>query len=88
MHLITGRGIRSIAKLVAGALVAAQVMLVAYAMRVDAAAPSIDVPPSLTPLYATVGAPPAAPRPCVTAWLSALVAASPPYALARCVWRI
>jgi len=51
--------------------------------------PTVDVPPALlTPLYATVGAPAVAPRPCVTAWLSALVAASPPHAIAHCVWRI
>ena len=51
--------------------------------------PTVDVPPALlTPLYATVGAPAVSPRPCVTAWLSALVAASPPHAIAHCVWRI
>jgi hypothetical protein len=50
---------------------------------------SVDVPPALlTPLYATAGAPAVARRPCVTAWLSALVAASPPHAIAHCVWRI
>jgi hypothetical protein len=50
---------------------------------------TVDVPPALlTPLYATVGAPPAVPRPCVTAWLNALVANSPPHAIAHCVWRI
>src|SRR5262245_24976708 len=48
-----------------------------------------DVPPAtLTALYATVSDADTAPRPCLTAWLSALVAASPPHAIAHCVWRI
>jgi hypothetical protein len=59
-----------------------------YGQQSDRCA-TVDVPPALlAPLYATVGAPIAAPRPCVTAWLSALVAASPPHAIAHCVWRI
>ncbi len=59
-----------------------------YGQQSDRCA-TIDVPVALlTPLYATVGTAPSAPRPCVTAWLSALVAASPPHALAHCVWRI
>jgi hypothetical protein len=59
-----------------------------YGQQSDRCA-SIDVPVALlSPLYATVGAPSAAPRPCISAWLSALVAASPPHAIAHCVWRI
>jgi hypothetical protein len=49
----------------------------------------LDVPAAtLSPLYATFSPTDDAPRPCLTAWLSALVAASPPHAIAHCVWRI
>ena len=137
---MTRAAAKTIAKLVAGALVCAQLLVAAYACpwfaRSGAAAadamaasadtampaampgcdepmptmdpaspnlcaehckygqqsdrcPTVALPPALfSPLYATVGAPAVAPRPCVTAWLSALVAASPPHAIAHCVWRI
>jgi hypothetical protein len=56
----------------------------------DRASFGVTVPPALlNPLYRTPAVPePSAAPPRAGAWLSALVAASPPHALAHCVLRI